>query len=350
MSAPSLRQSVEDYLAARTVRYSPTTVTNEGFVLRRFAATVAKGRDIQVRSLTAEHVEAWFAAVLRPHTDRTGVDRPAVQGSTHNYYRARVASLQRWCVQRGLTRADWLAHVAPMRPVRKVRQQPGPVHLWAMLDAAIEPRDRAVMAVAMNTGLRASTISSLKVGDLDLDSMTLRAWISKSQLEDDMPVTSDLATEMHGWLAHYSRSIERPLLPGDYLLPAMTGPRYYWCGPEGSRQRLQRPSTYVPHRPATKLHRIAQASLASVGLETRHEGIHTVRRAVARVYYDVLAAESGHDGAIRVVMVLLHHSNISTTEHYLGVASEKRFRDLSLRGRSLVPRPTEQVTSMTVDA
>lgn len=243
MSAPSLRQTVEDYLAGRAVRHSPSTVTNEAFVLRRFAATVAVGRDIQIRNLTAEHVEAWFAAVLRPHRDRNGVDRPPIHASTHHFYRTRVASLQRWAVQRGLTRADWLAHVPPMRLTQKVRQQPDPAHLWAMLDSAVEPRDRAVLAVAMNTGPRARTISGFKVGDLDLE-----------------------------------------------------------------------------------------------------------RRAVARIYYDTLAADSGHDGAIRVVMTLLHHTNVSTTEHYLGVASERRARDLSLRGRPLVPRPpSKRATPVSVD-
>jgi integrase len=91
------------------------------------------------------------------------------------------------------------------------------------------------------------------------------------------------------------------------------------------------------------LHRIAQSALFQVGLPTRHEGIHTIRRAVARHYYDSLAADPkrGHDGAIRVVMTLLHHTNVSTTEHYLGVTSERKARDESLRGRSFLPRPTK---------
>ena len=85
MSSVLLSEAVIEYLDVRSARFSPATVKNEGFVLARFAATVTGGRDIQVRHLTPEHVGSWFIALLRPHRDRSGVDRPAVQPSTHNF-------------------------------------------------------------------------------------------------------------------------------------------------------------------------------------------------------------------------------------------------------------------------
>lgn len=339
MSEPVLlSNAVEDYLTARAARYSQSTVQNEGHVLRRFAATVVGGRDIQVRNLTADHVEAWFVTLRSPHTDRAGVARPSIQAASWNYYRARIKSFVMYCSRRGWTRADLLAYVDPMTVSRKVRQQPSPSHLWAMLDNASDPRDRAVLAMAMNTGLRSNEIARLRVGDLDLQDLSLRVRISKSRMEDLMPVTADLDAEMRVWLIQYASSIERPLRLEDLLLPARTGPRYYWRKVEGVMTKGARDSTYVPHRPVTKLHRIAQQGLRSVGLPTRHEGIHTLRRAVARAYYDSLKTE-GHETAIRAVMVLLHHSNQSTTEVYLGITAERQFRDESLRGRHLIPRP-----------
>lgn len=76
MSAGLLSQIVEEYLTARRARYSVTTVKNEGHVLHRFVAT--RG-DIQMRHLTPEHVETWFLDLMQPHTDRSGVGRPAIQ-------------------------------------------------------------------------------------------------------------------------------------------------------------------------------------------------------------------------------------------------------------------------------
>jgi integrase/recombinase XerD len=337
MSAVLLSQIVEDYLTARRARYAETTVKNEGHVLHRFVAT--RG-DIQMRHLTPEHIETWFLSLLQPHTDRSGIHRPAIQPSSHNYYLDRLKSFFAYCTKRGLTRADLLAHVPPMKQATKIRLQPSPEVLWVMLDRAGDPRDRALIATAMNTGMRSGEIARIKVGDVDLDSLTLRVWVSKSLVEDDMPITSDLAAELDIWLAAYARSVERPLLRDDHVFPAATGPRYRWrVTTDGTKEKYQTPSTYVPHRPVTKLHTIAQSALRQVGLPTRHEGIHTIRRAVARAYYDSLKA-SGHEQAIRAVMILLHHTNQSTTEAYLGVTAERQFRDESLRGRSFLPRPT----------
>jgi hypothetical protein len=47
------------------------------------------------------------------------------------------------------------------------------------------------------------------------------------------------------------------------------------------------------------------------------------------------------------VMTLLHHTNVSTTEHYLGVAGERRTRDVSLRARSSGPRRRTGVNPAT---
>ncbi len=337
MTAVLLSQAVGEYLAGRAARYAPSTVKNEGYVVRRFSATVCDGRDIQVRNLTPEHVVAWFNQLTQPHRDRSQIDRAAIQASTWNFYRARIKSFATYCSRRGWTRADLLAEVFPKREAQKIRQQPSIKSLLAMLQATPDPRDRAVLACAMNTGLRAGEIIPLRVSDVNLSTLTLHVWISKSQIEDNMPITLDLAHEIHGWLSTYEGLIGRPLLPTDFLFPASTGPRYRWRTlPDGARERYHAPSVYLPHKPVAKLHRIAQAALYCVGLPTTHEGVHTLRRAFARAHYDSLVAGGGHDGAIRVVMTSLHHTNVSTTEHYLGVTSERKTRDESLRGRSLL--------------
>ncbi len=207
-----------------------------------------------------------------------------------------------------------------------------------MLDATSDPRDRAVLAVAMNTGLRSSEIEHLKVADVDLNTLTLRTWINKSLIDDEMPITSDLAGELRTWMRTYAKRIGRPLIPADHLLPAYAGPRIgYRKDENGTLVKYMRESVIVPNRPALKLHRIAQEALRAVGLDTKGEGIHTLRRATARAFYDSLKAQ-GHEAAIRQAMVLLHHSNQSTTEAYLGVTPEREARNVSLRGRSFLRR------------
>ena len=351
---PTLSQALGDYLALRRARYARATVQNETFVLRRFIASVG---DIQVRHLRPEHVEAFFYGqngVMATHRTRDGLTRSPVWSSTHNYYRSRLKSFFAYCTQRGLTRAVLLAQVTPMKVEVRNRLQPGPEMLWTMLEGETCPRDRAILAVAMNTGLRSSSISDLKVGDVDLNTLTLSVRVQKSRLEDLMPITDDLANELRRWLAEYRNSLielDRPIevLDEHYLLPAITGPKYRWRTEEdGRRVRYHVPSHWNPERPARKIHEVAQAALYRLGLPIRHEGIHTIRRAVARLYFDRLVEKKGYDGALRQVSAVLHHSNSTTTERYLGLSRERRARDESLRGRSLLrPRPgAASVTSI----
>lgn len=352
---PRMSEAVEDYLNLRRARFSASTVQNETFVLRRFVASVG---DIQVRHLRPEHVEAWFYGpngVMAGHRTRDGREREPVQASTHNYYRTRLKSFFAYCAQRGLTRAVLLQQVTPMRIPIRDRLQPRPEMLWAMLDGEECPRDRAILATAMNTGLRSSSITDLRVGDVDLDSLTLHVRITKSKIEDSMPMTSDLVFELRRWLVTYRTEClesESPVevLAEHYLFPAKRGPRYRWrTEPDGRRVQYQVPSRWNPARPARKIHEVAQAALHRVGLPTTHEGIHTIRRAVARVYFDDLVQSGGYDGALRQVSALLHHSNSTTTERYLGLSRERRARDESLRGKSLLgPRPeAASVTSIS---
>jgi hypothetical protein len=46
-----------------------------------------------------------------------------------------------------------------------------------------------------------------------------------------------------------------------------------------------------------------------------------------------MSSELGYDAALRTVSALLHHSNMATTERYLGLSSEKKRRDQTLKGR-----------------
>ena len=90
--------------------------------------------------------------------------------------------------------------------------------------------------------------------------------------------------------------------------------------------------------------RVVQSALALVGLPTDHEGVHTLRRAGARNFFDFLVADPsfGYDGALRTVSAFLHHKNVATTEHYLGLSSERERRDKVLRGQRFLAAMVDQ--------
>lgn len=348
-----LNEAVEDYVGYRAARFAAQTVEQEGYLLRRFAASIG---DIQLRHLTPEHVTDWFygpAGVRDAHVTRDGVHREAVKPSTHHYYPTRLASFFGFATKRGWIRQDLLQDVQPMRlPVVK-RQQPSPHMLLAMLDLAQNDRDRAYIATTINTGLRANEIASLCVGDVDLDGGWLLATISKSHEEDAFPITQDLDVELRRWLLAYEQQLGRPLLREYFLFPARKGSVYRWYKSEdGTKERRRTPEAWQPERRMTHTERTIQHALRALGLPTKGEGTHTVRRAVARHFFDSMADDVGYDNALRTVSAMLHHKSMATTEHYLGLSSEGKRRDERLRGQPFLSAmvATENVVPLRTKA
>jgi integrase len=320
-------------------------VHGDRYILRRFQRHVG---DLYLTSLTPEHVAGFFDVLLREHRTSDGVTRPPVAASTYNQLRKRITAFCDYLTRRGFIRTDLMAHVGRPLPVAKrQRLQVTPQVIWAMLDSASDMRTRTILSTAINTGLRANELAELRVGDVDLDALNLQVRISKSHLEEPMPLTGDLAEDLRAWLEEYAAwqvaRLGRIRQTTDYLFPARIGPRYVWTVDDATGEKVKSSQDlgFDPLRPAKRLHLIAQDALRAVGLPYKGEGIHTLRRSAARALYDSLVASGGHEHAVRVVSTFLHHSNIATTEHYIGVKSERRIRDLHLRGKSLLgPRPT----------
>jgi integrase len=335
--SPTLSEAFEGYKQQRLMRdIAAPTRKNESFVIERFIANVG---DQLVKDLTPEDVEDWFFSVRQPHKTRDGQTRPAVTNATANYYYARLKSFTSYLAARAYTRADLLSLVRPFKVERRQRLQPGVSQLMAMLSSAPNPRDRALLATAMNSGLRASELLRLRVGDVNLSELSLNVVVTKSRLTDTMPITRELATELRAWLTAYANSIPSPLTPDTFLFPRKIPGTYLWSTtPQGARVRLQGPSRWQPEEPMQHAERVAKAALKAIGIkDVRNEGIHTLRRAFARHLFDFYNRDRGYDGAIRIVSSALHHSNVSTTETYLGMSSERSTRDRTLRGQSFLP-------------
>lgn len=83
-------------------------------------------------------------------------------------------------------------------------------------------------------------------------------------------------------------------------------------------------------------------AIAALGLPSKDQGTHTIRRAVARAFFDSMAGEQGYDAALRTVSALLHHRSSATTEAYLGLSSERERRDKRLRGQPFLTGMVEE--------
>lgn len=329
-----LHEAIDEYLRMRSARCARTTVRNETFVLRRFNADYG---DVQMRHIRPERVADWFYGpngLCQPHVTRDRLRRGPVTATTANYYRTRLASFFRWATRRGWLKCDLLQDVEPFTTTRRTRLQAPPATLLRLLDCAYDRRDRALIAVLINTGFRAGTAIGLKVGDVDLDEETLSVVVTKSHQEDKFPITLDLAAELKDWLSQYAVDIGRPLRKDDWLLPARGRTVYRWTTDDtGTKVRSRTDWSWAPERPMTHPERAVQLALRGVGItDTKGEGCHTLRRSVARALFDSMATTTGYDAALRTVSATLHHQSSATTEHYLGLTSERSRRDAMLRG------------------
>lgn len=329
-----LHETVEEYIAFRRARVAATTAKNEAFVLRRFAAWYG---NVQLRHMRAERVGEWFfgpTGLLAHHVTRDRRERGPITATTANYYRIRINSFFVWATKRGYLKQDLLAEVEPLPVTRRVRLQVDPETLLSLPRHTMNQRDAAFVGLLINSGLRAGTATSLRVGDVDLVGGSIRVRISKSHLEDVFPVTADLAPVLGQWLREYTRCVGRSLATDDFLFPARRASVYRWVSLEdGTKERQRTETGWRPDRPLTHPERVVQDALRMAGVHVAAgEGCHTLRRSVARAFFD-LAAETGYDGALRVTASLLHHQSTATTELYLGLGADRLRRDAALRGK-----------------
>jgi integrase len=343
-----LTEAIDRYLGIRRAAKADNTMRTDESLLPRFADHIGNPA---FADITPEQVHGFFygpGGLMDIHV--TGIKgqrlREPVGPGTHNHYRRRLGVFFAHCQSTGTApRVDYLALVEPLAEVTRKRMQPAPGILLQLLDQAECAMHRAYLAAAMNTACRASELRNLRVGDVDLARGQVFVTVIKTKEEDDMPLTADLERELRLWFEEYADLLGRPLEDDDYLFPARSGNQiktHYLDPATGKRVYERTPIVYHPDRPVERTEKIVKAALAKLGLPTRYEGTHTLRRAVARAYFDMLAEEAGYDAALRTVSALLHHKTMSTTERYLGLSSETRRRDETMKGRAflsaMVPR------------
>lgn len=335
-----ISDAVAEYLAIASRKRAEVTVEKYRSTLAVFVRMVG---DRDIKRLTAAHVENFFygAGGIRDEhiVYRGGVKRtaPPVSPETHNSYRKILSTFFKWCRTRVLMREDVMAEIQSLVVPKKHRQRPEPEKLLRLIEITDNARDRILIALAVNTGLRASEMTRIRVGDVDLDQGHIAVTIKKTGVIDEQPVSLELDQELRTWLVSYAVALGRPLQHDDLLLPARRGGLIsrYETTDEGERVPVRDGFRYDPAAPVGQPAKVVQKYLAALGMETWQEGVHTVRRAVARAYFDAASA-SGYDGALRETAAMLHHASTKTTEHYLGIEAEILKRNERIKGRSFL--------------
>lgn len=182
--------------------------------------------------------------------------------------------------------------IPPRRTTRPVIEFLTPAEVQALLDAPDEQtwagrRDRALLVMAVQTGLRISEICSLTYDDIHLGAGPHIACTGKGRRQRITPLTKTTVTTMTTYLT------ERRPRPGVAL----------FCGPHG--QRLSRDA--LEHRLAKH---VSTATTTCPSIGAKHVTMHTLRHTAAM---NLLSA--GVD--VSVIALWLGHADTHSTDAYL---------------------------------
>jgi integrase len=293
-------------------RFSPRTWAHEKPGLLAFVDLA--GPDRLVRSLGIEDLDVWWESLnLAESTRRTRLSQ--------------MRAFLSYCRdKRGWLDGDptLLLRVGKTMPAQWQRLTAA--ELLTLLDLTPDPWERIILALAMNLALRGSEISELRVKDVNLAADEITVRIDKTEQVDTMPITLELAGELQRWLAAYrqvcpSVTRESRLVPSRFFQPSNN--RVYYR----HDQELRAP------------HRVVQAALGRLGWETtERQGVHTIRRSVARLFFDMVSADNGESEAILQTMALLHHTEPRTTLRYIGYDRQTEARNATLKGQRFLTR------------
>lgn len=330
--ATTLSEALADYTAQRRGRYSPSTWAAHEGQLEQFRTWIVREYQPNVYlSDVDERAMVRYFNRLRP---------PAYAPSTFNNYRQYLAQFWNYCRAEGWVSVNPMRHVDALRVPRRIRLQLSADELLRMLDQCENPRDRAALAIGMNTGLRGGDIAALTIGSVNLGNNTLLAWEEKPDQESLLPITAELRAEILRWFPIYAAAMGLASmndLPNHWtLVPPAQGRALNVADLTQGFRVAYRPERHYAHP-----EQIVQRALARLGHPTRQEGFHTLRRSAGREIYELAVREKVGD-PIRIAQALLGHKNQRTTELYLGITHELRQRDELMRGQSFLTRAARE--------
>ena len=167
-----------------------------------------------------------------------------------------------------------------------------PKHVWSVrtkLQVAGRARDLAMFNLAINSKLRGCDVVHLMVEDVAPHGVTVdRATVR--QRKTGTPVRFELTEQTREAVDEYLRATGKK--PGEFLFPG-----------RGGRERCLTTRQYA---------RLVSKWVASIGLNPRLYGTHSLRRTKATLIYR-------RTGNLRAVQLLLGHTKIESTVRYLGI-------------------------------
>ena len=259
--------------------------------------------DMRMRKLEHKTQEAYIRAVcklaafLRRSPDTASVEdlrrfqlHLVDQGTSPITLNATLTGLK-FLFEVTLDRGELMARMQPVRVPRTLPVVLSREQVARLIAGAPNLKSQTALSVAYGTGLRASEVIALKIGDIDSERMTLRVEQGKGRKDRYAMLSPVLLERLRAWwrVGHAQGKI----LPGGWLFPGLN-----------------------PMDPLTtrQLNRAIHAAAVAAHIDKR-VSMHTLRHSFA-----THLLEQKVD--IRIIQVLLGHKKLETTSMYTHVATE----------------------------
>ena len=299
--APTLQAFFTDRLA-RQRQASPHTIAAYRDTCKLLLAFASQHTGSKPSSLRIADLDAPMIGAFLDHLEHDRGNSPR----TRNARLAAIHSLFRYAALRHPADAAVIQRVLALPPKRydhaiiTYLTEPEISALLAAPDQATWTgrRDHALLALAIQTGLRASELTSLTISDTHLGAGAHISCLGKGRRQRITPLTAGTVTILATWLA------ERSGHPGDPLFPTRQGTPL-------SRDALERRVT----------RHAAAAALTCPALAEKAISPHVMRHSAA-----MRLLNAGVDTT--VIALWLGHASVATTQIYVHA-------DLALKERAL---------------
>lgn len=198
-----VKSALQAFLKDCRIGLSAYTLRNYSYNLQRLAAFLREQHVGRLDRITSEHLRAYLTRFQElPIQKRVG-QKPPSKATVHQVYRVMRTWLN-WCVRQQLIVKNPLLSVrAPElpRPVARHLSQANMGRLIEVCAQTTRPeRDRAIVLVFLDTGLRLQELAGMQLSDVDLAGRRLTVRLSKGGKGRVVPISSVAAHALAAWL------------------------------------------------------------------------------------------------------------------------------------------------------
>ena len=182
-----LSKAIEGFLlACRARRLSEHTLTDYSRTLKRFLLHVG---DAPIINITSTQVAAFLAS--QPYSEKTVLN-----------YHIGLAALWTWCIRENYVEKHIVRQVEKPRPQKIVVQPFSEAEIRALLSGVRRnaDRDRTLILLLLDTGMRASELCGLERSDIDLANRRLKV-LGKGNKERMLPFSARTASALFKYLS-----------------------------------------------------------------------------------------------------------------------------------------------------